>query len=168
MVASGYDGILQGSSQYTNIGFQYLALLGTLVEKWRSALFTSEEETCSEFVALLNVVGPQLETYEHRSDILDFSEAVIRDYKIDARYRCFSADDDLARLAQLFSDLRLLPDLTWPVFADLLLTRTKRSTEIYPALIAGLGMYGKAVHELLGRIELQGGRELLLSLMSER
>lgn len=164
LVANGYEGVLQGTDKYTGIRFNYLARLETLVEEWQSAHFAYQQEAWSEFVTLLNVVGQQLETYIHRSNVIDFAESIIHEPEEDDRFRVFKEDDDLARLTQLFFDLRLPPDLTWPVFNRLFLAKTKRSTEVYPALLAGVQMYGDALQNLLGKVKIQGGFDLLVAL----
>lgn len=112
----------------------------------------------------LSVLGPQLDRYERRKEVLRVAEYILENNEHDAKLRGFAEDVNLSSLAFLFSDLKLEPNTTWPLFGAALLRSQQHSVICYPALVTGLDMYGSQLRNAMEGVEVQGGMELFHAL----
>jgi len=165
MITNGYEGMLNGDDPYTHVGVNYLEEIGTLLDQWRASDFGNGELGFWDIVLLLNVLGPTLAAYERRSEVQTLAEYILKNHSVDPRLQRFVDDPELAAFTLLMWDLKMEPHRTWPEFQSLFLSRRKRSVMLYPGLIAGTQMYGNELREILRDVDLQGGVNLLFSLL---
>jgi len=167
MAANGYERIAE------QIPFQhkdsYAAEARRLLNEFARSRFEDSEDDGNgnqywHLLSLLNVLGPQINNFDYLSEVVHFCDYLIYDYKSNPALNELHDDIDLSAFALLLMDLQIEPSKTWLVFKDLFLQSKNRTVVSYPALLAGLQMYGELMVVELPAVELQGGIDLFLRL----
>ena len=164
MIANGYDNILTTPPSRRD-EVSYLEQIESLLDLFDNRRFRSDEFW--SLIVLLNVLGPQLEKYKRRDEVLKIAEYIVTNFKSDARLETFTNDNEFAGWALLVFDLKMHADQTWPVFKEIFLSSPKHSVTCYPALIVGLEMYGSLFRKEMDKIEIQGGNDLFFKLLEK-
>jgi hypothetical protein len=166
MVANGYEGILPGKNAYAGEKTQYLEEIGRILDQAKAPDFGAGELGFWDALILLNVLGPVVSTYERLSEVQELAEYTLKHHEADPRLSRLHEDRELSAFTLLLSDLAFEPARTWSEYRNLLLSTRARSVLSYPALIAGIQMYDIELRATLQAIDLQGGRDLFLDLLT--
>ncbi len=172
MLANGDEGVLDiPRSSYDAVdrqspNFSYRAEAGQLLDRFSAEGLSTESEDFERLTDLLSILGPQFDSYPRRPEVAAFAANILAFSAKISGIPVLTSDPGFTNFSWLMLDLGLDPAQTWEPYKALALAKRKRSVSSYPALISGLSMYPDKMSEILGAIEVQGGRDLFLTLVS--
>jgi hypothetical protein len=171
MVANGYEGILDAPRSSYDASrdspkLSYTAQVEQLLDRFSAQGIPAQSDDFARLTDLLGILGPQFDSYPRRAEVAAFA-AHILDYSTDiSGIPVLSNDVGFTNFSWLILDLKLDPEQTWETYRALALAKRQHSVSSYPALLAGLSMYPDRMSEILDPIDVQGSKELFLTLAS--
>jgi hypothetical protein len=173
MVANGDVALLDrpcfgASARIANVSpeLSYRSCVEHCIGQFMSDIPSWDSADFDQLTLSLSVLGPTLDSYPGRDKVVKLTREVISRVDRSSTQATFSDDEGFTRFSWLVSDLRLDPRDTWGTYRHIALAQPTRALSSYPAILAGLQMYGASMKEILANLEMQGGNDLVLSLLS--